>query len=92
MAIVVLKDFTKVSKLLGVRRIVSVSFKISSPSSAKPAHFSLYCFSNENLSMSYGYIFISSGFFVFIFGVSIKNLFKSQQVENSFGAVIKEQD
>lgn len=42
--------------------------------------------------MSYGYIFISSGFFVFIFGVSIKNLFKSQQVENSFGAVIKEQD
>lgn len=39
MAIVVLKDFTKVSKLLGVGRLVPVSIKIPSPSSVKPAHF-----------------------------------------------------
>lgn len=51
MAIVVLKDFTKVSKLLGVGRLVSVSIKIPSPSSVKPAHFLLFTASQMRICL-----------------------------------------
>lgn len=67
MAIVVLKDFTKVSKLLGVRRIVSVNIKIPSSSSGKPAHFLIFTASQMIIYLCFVALSsISRGFFVFL--------------------------
>lgn len=61
------------SKLLGVRRIVSVNIKIPSSSSGKPAHFLIFTASQMIIYLCFVALSsISSGFFVFLFDVSIK--------------------
>lgn len=94
MAIVVLKDFMKVSKLLGVKRIVSISIKIPSPSSMKPTHFLIFIASQMRIYQCLMVISLDFkwAFFGFVFDVNIKKKginFSSQQVENSFTVVKK---